>query len=146
MVCKVWAIKNRTGLKSDIGKNLHFLSHHADILPKLPTHELIILVENFLLIACFWFSPIFHYSYLSWCNYNVHTCVIWVVIAVPTIILAKSSIIDKVTDWISFQYWHTSKVIPVRSLVSWASSQIIQALTLIVINGDSEYEVSRSLG
>ena len=43
-------------------KNLHLLSHQADILPKLPTHELVISIEyqlilmkiiDFILIAYF---------------------------------------------------------------------------------------------
>ena len=58
-------------------KNLHFLSHQADIIPKVPSHEMVILVEyqlNWMNIVDFlqvhiaycWFSPIFYCSYLSW--------------------------------------------------------------------------------
>ena len=68
--------------------NPHSSSHKADTLPKLPTHEQVILVEyqlnwikivDFLLIAYFWVSPIFYCSYLILflVSYNKRYYQIW---------------------------------------------------------------------
>ena len=76
---KVWAIKNRTGIKVLFIKHLQFSSNQADVQPKSPIHGLVILVRyqiawkkivDFSLIGYFWASPIFHCSYFIIASYH----------------------------------------------------------------------------
>ena len=89
-------------------KNLHFMFHRTDILPKLPTHELVITVEyqlnwvkivDFLFIAYFWSSP----------NFIAHTWPIFYGIYMVPILFFRQVLV-KMNDYGSTNPWIASSI------------------------------------